>query len=161
MTRAALATLLLLLPAAYSQSINQFKALKFREIGPANMGGRIDDFAVVESNPNTIYAGTASAGVWKTVNSGITWDPIFDDQSLSSIGDVTVAPSEPETVWVGTGESNNRQSSSWGKPSMAARPGPRPSQSTQTPASTTLRWTSTILTPSLLRPISDGAHLSA
>ncbi len=114
MTRAAIATLLLLLPAAYSQSINQFKALKFREIGPANMGGRIDDFAVVESNPNTIYAGTASAGVWKTVNSGITWDPIFDDQSLSSIGDVTDAPSESETVWVGTGESNNRQSSSWG-----------------------------------------------
>ena len=128
MTRAALATLLLLLPAAYAQSISNFKALKFREVGPANMGGRIEDFAVVESNPNTIYAGTASAGVWKTVNSGITWDPIFDDQSLSSIGDVTVATSEPETVWVSTGESNNRQSSSWGMASisqrMAARPGP-------------------------------------
>ena len=115
MTRAALATLLLLLPAAYAQSISNFKALKFREVGPANMGGRIEDFAVVESNP-------------KTVNSGITWNPIFDDQSLSSIGDVTVATSEPETVWVSTGESNNRQSSSWGMASisqrMAARPGP-------------------------------------
>jgi|GEM_PF-3233577 len=115
MTRAALATLLLLLPAAYAQSISNFKALKFREVGPANMGGRIEDFAVVESNP-------------KTVNSGITWDPIFDDQSLSSIGDVTVATSEPETVWVSTGESNNRQSSSWGMASisqrMAARAGP-------------------------------------
>lgn len=77
-------------------------------------GGRIDDLAVVESNPNTIYAGTAAAGVWKTLNGGITWTPIFDDQSLSSIGDLTVAPSEQETVWVGTGESNNRQSYSWG-----------------------------------------------
>ena len=113
MIRVALSTLFLL-AFADAQNIANFKSLKFREIGPANMGGRIDDFAVVESNPNTVYAATASAGVWKTVNGGITWNPIFDDQSLSSIGDVTVAPSEPETVWVGSGESNNRQSSSWG-----------------------------------------------
>lgn len=113
MIRVALSTLFLL-TLTQAQSISSFKSLKFREIGPANMGGRIDDFAVVESNPNIVYAGTASAGVWKSINGGITWTPIFDDQSLSSIGDVTVAPSEPETVWVGTGESNNRQSSSWG-----------------------------------------------
>jgi photosystem II stability/assembly factor-like uncharacterized protein len=112
--RASLAFLMVVGSIASAQNIGQFKSLQFREVGPANMGGRIDDFAVVESNPNTVYAGTASAGVWKTVNGGITWTPIFDDQSLSSIGDVTVAPSEPETVWVGTGESNNRQSSSWG-----------------------------------------------
>ncbi len=78
------------------------------------MGGRIDDLAVVESNTNIVYAATASAGVWKSINSGMTWTSLFDEQSLSSIGDVTVAPSEPDTVWVGTGESNNRQSSSWG-----------------------------------------------
>jgi photosystem II stability/assembly factor-like uncharacterized protein len=88
--------------------------LEWRSIGPANMGGRIDDFAVVEGNPHIIYAGTASGGVWKTTNNGITWTPIFDDQTTSTIGDVTVAPSQPDTVWVGTGEPNNRQSSSWG-----------------------------------------------
>lgn len=91
-----------------------FKGLKFREIGPAVMGGRIDDFAVVESNPDIIYAGTASGGVFKTTNGGITWDPVFDDQPNSTIGDVTVDPSDPSIVWVGTGEANNRQSSSWG-----------------------------------------------
>ena len=88
--------------------------VKFRNIGPANMGGRIDDFAVVESNPNIIYVGTASGGVWKTVNNGVTWEPIFDTQETSTIGDITVAPSNPDVVWAGTGEPNNRQSSSWG-----------------------------------------------
>ena len=88
--------------------------LKLRNIGPANMGGRIDDFAVVESNPNIIYVATASGGLWKTTNNGVTWKPIFDDQATSTIGDVTVAPSNPDILWVGTGEPNNRQSSSWG-----------------------------------------------
>ncbi|HXA19748.1 MAG TPA: hypothetical protein VN380_22385 [Thermoanaerobaculia bacterium] len=91
-----------------------FKGLKFREIGPAVMGGRIDDFAVVESNPDIIYAGTASGGVFKTTNAGTTWEPVFDDQPNSTIGDVSVAPSDPSIVWVGSGEANNRQSSSWG-----------------------------------------------
>jgi photosystem II stability/assembly factor-like uncharacterized protein len=98
-------------PADYNEI---FKGLKFREIGPAAMGGRIDDFAVVESNPDIIYVGTASGGVFKTTNGGITWDPVFDDQPTSTIGDVTVAPSDPSIVWVGSGEANNRQSSSWG-----------------------------------------------
>jgi|SRR5947209_12150627 len=80
-----------------------FKGLKFREIGPAAMGGRIDDFAVVESNPDIIYVGTAAGGVFKTTNSGITWEPIFDDETTSTIGDVTVAPSDPSIVWVGSG----------------------------------------------------------
>jgi len=90
------------------------EGLKWRCIGPANMGGRIDDFAAVESNPKIIYVATASGGVWKTVNNGITWEPIFDEQSTSTIGDVTVSPSNPDIVWVGSGEPNNRQSSSWG-----------------------------------------------
>ena len=89
-------------------------SLAWRCIGPANPGGRIDDFAVVESNPHIIYVGTASGGVWKTINNGVTWEPIFDDQGTSSIGDVTVSPSNPDIILVGTGESNNRQSSSWG-----------------------------------------------
>ena len=78
------------------------------------MGGRIDDFAVVESNPNIVYVGTASGGVWKTTNNGTTWEPIFDKESVSTIGDIAIAPSDPSVVWVGTGEPNNRQSSSWG-----------------------------------------------
>ncbi len=100
--------------AQSTPSVDSLKNLKFREIGPANMGGRIDDFAVVENNTNIVYAATASGGLWKTVNSGITWKPIFDDQPVSTIGDVTVSQSEPDVVWVGTGEANNRQSASWG-----------------------------------------------
>jgi photosystem II stability/assembly factor-like uncharacterized protein len=100
--------------AAPSDYNTALKPLKFREIGPAVMGGRIDDFAVVENNPDIIYAGSASGGIFKTVNGGTTWEPVFDDQSVSTIGDVTVAPSDPSIVWVGTGEANNRQSSSWG-----------------------------------------------
>jgi photosystem II stability/assembly factor-like uncharacterized protein len=90
------------------------KNLKFREIGPAIMGGRVDDFAVVESDPRIIYVGSAAGGVFKTVNGGASWDPIFDDQPNSTIGDIALAPSDPSIVWVGTGEPNNRQSSSWG-----------------------------------------------
>src|SRR5437660_1221547 len=90
------------------------KQLHFREIGPASMGGRIDDFAVVESNPDIIYVGAASGGVFKTTNGGTTWTPVFENEVTSTIGDVTIAPSDPSIVWVGTGEANNRQSSSWG-----------------------------------------------
>lgn len=88
--------------------------LRWREIGPANMGGRIDDFAVVESGPSVVFVGTASGGVWKTTNGGVTWEAVFDHEAVSTIGDMAVAPSDPSVVWVGTGEANNRQSSSWG-----------------------------------------------
>jgi len=88
--------------------------LKWRCIGPAITGGRIDDFAVVDNNPSIVYVATASGGLWKTTNNGVTWESIFDDQTTSTIGDVAVTPSNPDIVWVGTGEANNRQSSSWG-----------------------------------------------
>jgi len=101
-------------PGAPQNSTDRFKNLEFREIGPAVMGGRIDDFAVVESDPNIVYVGTASGGVWKTTNNGTTWEPVFDKEAVSTIGDVAIAPSDPSVVWVGTGEPNNRQSSSWG-----------------------------------------------
>lgn len=118
MIRASLTLALLLASAlaALAQSVNEstLASLKFRQIGPAVMGGRIDDLAVVESNPSTFFVGSASGGVWKTTNAGTTWTPVFDNQAVSSIGDVTVAPSNPEIVWVGTGEPNNRQSSSFG-----------------------------------------------
>src|SRR5258708_184757 len=111
--RTSLALVFALLPAL-AQPVSSIKNLHFREIGPTTMGGRIDDFAVVESNTNIMYAASASGGVFKTINGGNTWVPVFDDQPVSTIGDVTVSQSEPDTVWVGTGESNNRQSSSWG-----------------------------------------------
>ncbi|HET6200278.1 MAG TPA: hypothetical protein VFD93_08070, partial [Candidatus Acidoferrales bacterium] len=88
--------------------------LKMRAIGPAIMGGRIDDFAVVESNPETIYMGAAAGGVWKSVDGGMTWKSTWDNEPNPSIGALAVAPSNPSVIYVGTGEANNRQSASWG-----------------------------------------------
>jgi len=85
-----------------------------RNIGPANMGGRITAVAVVESKPSTMFVASASGGLWKTVNQGVTWAPVFDNQATVSLGDVAIAPSDPEIVWVGSGESNARNSVSWG-----------------------------------------------
>ncbi|HEY8461033.1 MAG TPA: hypothetical protein VIM99_11665, partial [Blastocatellia bacterium] len=90
------------------------KSFRWRSIGPASMGGRIDDIAAVESNPSVYYIGFATGGVWKTVNNGTTWEPIFDIYPTSSIGDIAVCQSDPNIIWVGTGEPNNRQSSSFG-----------------------------------------------
>src|SRR5271168_781923 len=89
-------------------------ALAPRPLGPGNMSGRVTAVAVVENRPATIYVAAASGGVWKTVNNGITWTPVFDEQPSASIGDVAVAPSRTETVWVGTGEANARNSVSRG-----------------------------------------------
>ena len=86
----------------------------WRSIGPANMGGRVDDIAVDENNPSTYYVGFATGGIWKTTNNGTTWTPIFDRYPVSSIGDLALAPSNPRIIYVGTGEPNNRQSSSFG-----------------------------------------------
>ncbi|MFN8582769.1 MAG: hypothetical protein U0163_17560 [Gemmatimonadaceae bacterium] len=88
--------------------------LRFRDIGPASPSGRIDDFAVYEGNPAVFYIATATGGVWKSVNGGTTLEQVFTSETTSSIGDVTIAPNDPNLVWVGTGEANNRQSSSWG-----------------------------------------------
>src|SRR5687767_2144096 len=92
-----------------------FPGLKFRNIGPATMAGRVDDLAVLESNPAVFYVGTATGGLWKTVNSGTTWTVHFDDlDDTVSIGDIAINPNDANTVWVGSGENNNRQSGSWG-----------------------------------------------
>src|SRR5262249_23949077 len=104
------------------------KGLRFRAMGPANMGGRIDDFAVVETSPSTFYVGAATGGVWKTTNNGTTWEAMFDDAGSTSIGDVAVAPSERSVVWVGRGESNNRQSPSWADGVYRSLDGGRPWQ---------------------------------
>jgi photosystem II stability/assembly factor-like uncharacterized protein len=92
-------------------------ALRWRSIGPANTGGRVDDFAVARMPgvPDAIYVATASGGVFKSTNQGTTWTPMFDHaDAMMSIGDIAVSPSNPSIVWAGTGEANNRQSSSWG-----------------------------------------------
>src|ERR1700748_2169083 len=101
-------------PAGAGSAKGPFDSLHFRPIGPASMSGRITDLAVYESNPAIFYVGTAHGGVWKTINAGTTFEAQFQDQGLISIGDVTVSQSNPDLVWVGTGESNNRQSTSWG-----------------------------------------------
>jgi photosystem II stability/assembly factor-like uncharacterized protein len=92
-------------------------AFRFRSIGPAATGGRVDDFAVarIPGAPDAIYVGTASGGIFKSTNQGTSWTPVFDTvDAMMSIGDLAVAPSNPNIVWAGTGEANNRQSSSWG-----------------------------------------------
>ncbi len=137
-SRAALATLLLAslptillaqatsnaktTPVAFDADSARLAELPWRSIGPAVTSGRVVDFAVPEGSNDrargrlgeTFYVASASGGVWKTINGGTTWEPIFDHQTSASIGDIAVAPSNPNILWVGTGEANNQRSSSWG-----------------------------------------------
>ncbi len=85
-------------------SAENFEGLAFRGIGPAFMSGRIADIAIHPDNDNVWYVAVGSGGVFKTVNAGVTWTPIFDDQPSYSIGCVTIDPNNPSTIWVGTGE---------------------------------------------------------
>lgn len=91
-----------------------YSALSFRSVGPAVTSGRIADFAVHPQNSATYYIATAAGGVWKTINHGTTYTPIFDSQDSYSIGCVVLDPQQPSTVWVGTGENNNQRSVSYG-----------------------------------------------
>ncbi|MFQ5606003.1 MAG: hypothetical protein ACE5HS_22250 [bacterium] len=99
-------------PAALNSKL--ISKMKFRCIGPAVTGGRIHDVEALPQDPSTLYVATASGGLWKSTNKGTTWKPIFDDQPVSTFGDVAIAPSNPDIIWAGTGEENNRQSTSWG-----------------------------------------------
>jgi hypothetical protein len=76
------------------------KRFVWRSIGPASMGGRIDDIAVPDQNPYTIYVAFATNGLWKSTNNGTTFQPVFENYGTHSIGDVAVAPSDPNIVWV-------------------------------------------------------------
>jgi photosystem II stability/assembly factor-like uncharacterized protein len=89
--------------------------LAFRQIGPGAPSGRIDDVAVLESDPATFYVAAATGGIHKTTNGGVTFTPVFDNESTSSVGDIAIAPTDANLIWAGTGENNNRQSSSWGE----------------------------------------------
>ena len=97
------------------------RSLAFRSIGPAVMSGRISDIAVVVDQRaprarigTVMYIAAATGGVWKTTNAGVNWAPVFDSVRTGSVGAIAVAPTDPNVVWVGTGEANNMRSSSWG-----------------------------------------------
>lgn len=88
--------------------------MKTRNVGPAGMSGRITAIDAVDANPTIIYAGSASGGLWKSTSGGITWDPIFDDQKIHSIGAISIYQKNPDLIWVGTGEGNPRNSLTMG-----------------------------------------------
>ncbi|MCI0643163.1 MAG: hypothetical protein L0Y70_29185 [Gemmataceae bacterium] len=123
--RIALWTLLGLLtlsPAAWTQPPKKESSpletaaagFKFRSIGPAIASGRIAGFAVHPHKDSTYYVAVASGGVWKTVNAGTTWTPIFDNEGSYSIGAIALDPKNPSVVWVGTGENNSQRSVGYG-----------------------------------------------
>ena len=91
------------------------RAFSWRSIGPFGQGGRVDDLAVHPDNPHTYFVGFATGGLWKTTNNGTTFRSVFDSYGTHSVGALAIAPSNPDVVWVGTGEANNRQSSSFGE----------------------------------------------
>lgn len=91
-------------------SMNSLKSMAPRNIGPSGMSGRVTAIDVVQSNPDVMYVGTASGGLWKSTSGGIKWDPIFDKELTSSIGAVAIQQSNPSVIWVGTGEGNPRNS---------------------------------------------------
>lgn len=91
-----------------------FKNLKIRNVGPANMSGRITAIDVVQSNPKIMYVGAASGGVWKSENGGSAWTSIFDDNPTVNIGALAIQQNNPSVVWVGTGEGNPRNSMNLG-----------------------------------------------
>jgi len=109
--------LALFAPSVFAQTIpvdKAIKAMRWRPIGPANMGGRTSDITGVPGDPATFYIAGADGGIHKTVNGGTTFTPIFEDQKAYSIGAVAIAPSDPEVIWVGTGEGDPRNSVGYG-----------------------------------------------
>lgn len=112
--RSILLFLALVLISSTASADVDYSGLKMRLIGPGLVSGRISDIAVHPDDKHTWYAAVASGGVWKTTNSGTTWTPLFDGQGTYSIGVVTLAPTDPDIVWVGTGENNSQRSVAFG-----------------------------------------------
>ncbi len=113
MKHAVISTVALLVAGTlYSQSLDMdyLKGMKARSIGPGGMSGRVTAIDVRLDDPSEFYVGTASGGLWKTTNGGTNFEPVFDDQAVASIGALAIDPSNPDVVWVGTGEGNPRNS---------------------------------------------------
>lgn len=101
-------------PTTYAQDTELFKDMRWRNIGPANMGGRISDIQALDDDYRYVVVASASGGVWKSTNAGTSWQPIFDDYPSASIGAVALFQKDPSIIWVGTGEANVRNSVAWG-----------------------------------------------
>jgi hypothetical protein len=103
-------------PRAGAQSLTeeQLSVFNYRSVGPTRQSGRFVDFAVPSQRPGTFYAASASGHLWKTENYGLTWEVLFTDQDVYSLGDIAVAPSNPDILYLGTGEANNSRSTYWG-----------------------------------------------
>ena len=113
---AAGSLLLLLAPGIQAQQLDMalFSAMEPRSIGPAGMSGRVTAIDAIHADPDVIYAGTASGGLWKSTSGGVDWTPIFDEEPAHSIGAVAIFQKTPDIVWVGAGEGNPRNSQSAG-----------------------------------------------
>jgi len=107
---AALAVTALATPLHAQVDAELLAGIEARSIGPAGMSGRIADIEALVSNPDIVYVGASTGGVWKSLNGGLTFDPIFDDQRVHAIGCIEVFQASPDIVWVGTGEGNPRNS---------------------------------------------------
>lgn len=104
-------------------SADNFTGFEFRSVGPAFMSGRISDIEILQDDPSTWIVGVGSGGVWRTENAGTTWTPIFDNERAYSIGTVAVDPSNPHTLWVGTGENHAGRHVGYGKGVYRSRDG--------------------------------------
>jgi photosystem II stability/assembly factor-like uncharacterized protein len=114
--RATILVAVLCVSALYGADVGEhaFDDISWRSIGPATMGGRISDIAGVPGNPAIVYSASGSGGLFRSNNGGVTWEAIFDHQTTISIGALAISPTDPNVVWVGTGESNVRNSVSFG-----------------------------------------------
>ena len=110
-----LASLMLVCSSAFSQSVEEaMNDLKWRAIGPANMGGRVTDIDGIPGDPSTFYVSGADGGVFKTTNGGATFESLFTDQRAYSVGALTIAPSDHNVIWLGSGEGDPRNSVGYG-----------------------------------------------
>ncbi len=96
--------------AAQAPDAATLASFEWRSIGPVNMAGRTIDVEGVPSNPKVLYVAGATGGIWKTINAGTTWIPLWNQEPIASMGDLAIAPSNPNIVWAGTGENNSRNS---------------------------------------------------
>ncbi len=101
-------------PGGAQSARSPFDALHFRDIGPAVTSGRIHDIQIDPKNPSVLYVGTAAGGIWKSTSKGLMWKDVFAGQPDNTFGALAIFEKDPQVVWAGTGEQNNRQSSSWG-----------------------------------------------